>query len=235
MTFYETLTPYYDHIFPTNPKQLEFLSSIFTKEGRLLDVGAGTGNMAAALGERGLTVLAAEPERKMAERINEKAEKSDKLTVSTLPMQQIAEIEGLFDGIYCVGNTLVHLNDMDEIQDFLHTVYHKLNDHGKFVIQIVNYEKVLLHQDFKFPVMTRETFKFERSYAIADDKVLFTTTLTTNEESLSNTIPLFPATAAQLLPALQSCGFTSVEAYGSFDAKPYSSAESPALILVAEK
>lgn len=235
MTFYETLTPYYDQIFPANPKQLHFLSTTFAKKGRLLDVGAGTGNMAAALVEQGFTVLAAEPERLMAKQIMKKAEKSDKLTVSTLPMQQIEDVGEAFDGIYCVGNTLVHLNDMAEIQDFLHTAYSQLNDHGKLVIQIVNYEKVLLHQDFKFPVMTRETFQFERSYALADDKVLFTTTLTADGERLSNTIPLYPVTAEQLRPVLHSCGFASVETYGNFDAEPYSSAASPALIIVAKK
>ncbi|MEH7087265.1 SAM-dependent methyltransferase, partial [Neobacillus drentensis] len=65
MTFYEALTPYYDQIFPANPKQLGFLSSLFAKDGRLLDVGAGTGNMAASLVEQGYTVLAAEPDGKM--------------------------------------------------------------------------------------------------------------------------------------------------------------------------
>ncbi|SDN45938.1 hypothetical protein SAMN05443253_11258 [Bacillus sp. OK048] len=46
MTFYSSLTPFYDEIFPTNVKAVNFLKSNFKEGGLLLDVGAGTGNMA---------------------------------------------------------------------------------------------------------------------------------------------------------------------------------------------
>lgn len=46
MTFYQMLTPYYDEIFPANEKQINFIVSYLQKGSSILDVGAGTGNVA---------------------------------------------------------------------------------------------------------------------------------------------------------------------------------------------
>ncbi|OLS34513.1 hypothetical protein [Bacillus sp. MRMR6] len=64
--------------------------------------------------------------------------------------------------------------------------------------------------------------------------MLFTTTITTAEQTFSNTTSLYPVTSKQLLPALRNCGFQSVELYGNFEKDPYS-LNSAAVIVVAKK
>ncbi|WP_342433265.1 class I SAM-dependent methyltransferase [Neobacillus sp. FSL H8-0543] len=233
MTFYRSLTPFYDEIFPTNVKALNFLRSNFKQGGLLLDVGAGTGNMALYLAEEGFNVIATEPEKTMAQQIREKAT-NPSIQVYTKTMQQIEEFEETFDGIYCIGNTLVHLNNVEEINEFLQQVYRKLTDDGLFICQIVNFDKVLSQQDFSFPVIQKETFEFKRQYDLKGDKVAFTTTLTSAGQSFSNTTTLYPATSKQLLPILKNCGFQTIETYGNFEKIPFS-VNSPAFILVAKK
>src|SRR4051812_15932072 len=71
LTFYRSLTPFYDEIFPTNVKALNFLEATFKQGGLLLDVGAGTGNMALFLAKEGFNVIATEPEEAMAQQIRE--------------------------------------------------------------------------------------------------------------------------------------------------------------------
>ncbi len=235
MTFYQPLTQYYDEIFPTNPKASHFLASTFKQGGTLLDVGAGTGNMALSLVHEGFQVTATEPEETMVKQIHQKAKSSPYfLKIYTKAMQQLDEFTETFDGIYCIGNTLVHLDNLEEISEFLHQTYQKLNDDGIFIFQIVNFERVLTTQDFTFPVIKKETFAFERRYDLVDDKILFTTTLLTNDQTISNTTTLYPATSKQLLPILEDCGFQSIETYGNF-AKDSYSLNSPALIVVAKK
>lgn len=229
MTFYEPLTPYYDEIFPTNPKALRLLASTFKQNGTLLDVGAGTGNMALALLHEGFKVTAMEPEETMAHQIQEKA-KGLPLTLYTKAMQQLDESPEKFDGIYCIGNTLVHLNNLEEIEEFLHTCYTKLNDNGALIFQIVNFAKT----DFTFPIIKKEGFEFTRRYDAAHEKILFTTTLKTVDHTITNTTPLYPATAKQLLPILESRGFKDIEAFGNFEKSSYTP-DSPALIVVAKK
>lgn len=236
MPFYKSLTPYYDEIFPANEKAMHFLAERFKKDGHILDVGAGTGNMALALAKRGFHLTAAEPEEIMAEQIEQKAQLMQlPITVSTKTMQQLNQLDEMYDGIYCIGNTLVHLNSLEEIRTFIGQVYEKLNKNGVFIFQIVNFDKVLLKQDFRFPIIEKEHFTFERQYDLADSgHILFTTTITANNVAKTNTIPLYPAQSAQLLAILEQSGFNDINAYGNFEDKAYSM-DTPALIITAKK
>jgi len=234
-TFYEILTPYYDEIFPANDKQISFLSSCFPEASTLLDMGAGTGNSAIALAKAGYNLTAAEPEHSMISRIKEKAEREElHIKVIQNSMQQISRLNENFDGIYCIGNTLPHLDNFYEISTFLQAAYDRLKEHGTLVIQTVNFEKVLLQQDFSFPVIQKDNFTFTRQYELQDNKILFTAILEVLSDTYSNTLPLYPVTQHQLQNELQKCGFRSISAYGDYSKSPYRT-ESPGLVIIASK
>ncbi|MFB6465571.1 class I SAM-dependent methyltransferase [Cytobacillus sp. Hz8] len=235
MSFYETLAPYYDQIFPTNEKAFRFLSICFKGKRNLLDVGAGTGNMAFSLANSGYMVSALEPEASFTEEIRKKIIRSrNHLKLYRKNMQQLNELNEIYDGIYCIGNTLVHLNNLEEITQFFRDSYLTLANDGVMIIQTVNYENILTKEQFSFPIIKRDTFTFERKYEISKDTVLFTTTLTSDGKAKINTTKLYPAVADQLVSSLKSCGFHDITVYGNYDFQNYSS-NSPALILVAKK
>lgn len=235
MSFYKTLTPYYDQIFPANKNTQQFLSAHLCKGGKILDVGAGTGNIALALAKEGFAVTATEPEKGMAEEIRMKAlEQTISLNVETKTMQQIEEFTETYDGIYCIGNTLAHLRNLDEIAQFFQLAFKKLNKNGAFIFQIVNFERVIDNKEFSFPVIRKENFEFQRQYTLTGDRILFTTALTAAGKTDSNTIPLYPATASQLLPLLESCRFKEIHTFGDFNSTPYSN-NTPAFIVTAKK
>ncbi|WP_254782386.1 bifunctional 2-polyprenyl-6-hydroxyphenol methylase/3-demethylubiquinol 3-O-methyltransferase UbiG [Bacillus sp. OK048] len=185
------------------------------------------------MSKEGFKVTATEPEEAMADQIREKAT-NHSVKVFTKSMQQLEEFKETFDGIYCIGNTLVHLNNLEEINEFLQQVYRRLNEDGVFICQIVNFEKVLENEDFTFPIIQKEIFEFKRRYDLAGEKVLFTTTLTSAGQSFSNTTSLYPVTSKRLLPILKDNGFQTIEIYGNFEKGAYS-VNSPALIVVAKK
>lgn len=231
MSFYKTLKPYYDELFPTNEKALDFLTAHFKEGDSILDVGAGTGNMAISLVQKGFHVTAMEPEESMAEQIRLKAQaQQHPIHVTTKSMQQLCTLDETYHGIYCIGNTLAHLHDLEEFRAFFQQTFQKLQRDGIFIFQIVNYEQ----EDFVFPLIEKAHFSFHRSYKREGNYMLFTIKLSTDEGIYTSTTPLFPATAAQLYPLLEECGFHSIEAYGNFARKKYD-AEAPALIMVAKK
>lgn len=234
MTFYESLYPFYDKIFPLNKQAEAFINTIFKEGESILDIGAGTGNMAIALAEKGFNVTAVEPEEKMAQDILAKARtKEVSVHVHTYTMQQIDQLEGDFNGIVCVGNTLPHLQSLEEIEDFLEKCYRKLRGDGKLLIQTVNFEKFLANPDFSFPVIEKEDFKFERKYEQQGEKVQFTTTLTTADGAFMNSIPLYPVVTEKIVPLLEKIGFKNIELHGNFKGEDLS-VDSPAFIVVAE-
>ncbi|KGE17913.1 class I SAM-dependent methyltransferase [Paenibacillus wynnii] len=234
-TFYEILTPYYDEIFPVNDKQVNFLCSYFPNGSTLLDVGAGTGNTAIAMARAGYKLTAAEPEDRMTDNMKEKAN-LNKIQINVIPnsMQQISQLRETFDGVYCIGNTLPHLDNFQQICTFLQAAYDKLNKHGKLVIQTVNFEKVLLHQHYSFPLIQKDTFTFTRQYELLDNKIMFTAILKDQSDTHSNTLPLYPITRTQLQNELENCGFHSIAVYGDYGKSPYNT-ESSGLVISAVK
>jgi glycine/sarcosine N-methyltransferase len=235
MSFYHDLTAYYDQIFPLNQTAFSFISEHFNQGSTILDMGAGTGNMAIALAEKDLKITASEPEDTMEQSIQKKANsKGVSLSVYTKSMEEIAKIQGDFDGILCIGNTLPHLSDIKAIEAFLRECYLKLNPNGLLILQQVNYDKVLSNDNFSFPVIEKEDFTFTRHYEKSSEHILFTTRLTLNEETIENTLPLYPVTSQQLISSLKNVGFGVVDVYGNFKGESHST-ESPALVIVARK
>ncbi|WP_338471404.1 class I SAM-dependent methyltransferase [Niallia sp. XMNu-256] len=235
MSFYNDLTAYYDQIFPLNQTAFSFISQHLPEGSTILDIGAGTGNMAIALAEKGIKVTASEPEETMAQSIQDKASsRGIDLSVFTKSMEEIDEIQGSFDGILCLGNTLPHLSNTREIEIFLKKCYLKLGQNGVLIIQQVNYDRVLTKHDFSFPVIEKEDFTFTRHYEKKDEHILFSTRLTVNEKTIENTMPLFPIISQQLISLLKVAGFGVVNVHGNFKGEAHS-IDSPALVIVAKK
>ena len=236
MAFYESLAPFYDEIFPVNVTACDFLLSFFEKADLVLDVGAGTGNMAIALAKKGLRVIAAEPDVTMADYIRQKAvEENVTIPVHIKAMQGMDQITEKVNGIYCIGNTLPHVSNAEELKVFINKCHELLSEGDRFILQLVNYEKVLSAvEDFSFPVIQKEGLLFTREYRQEGDKIIFTTNLNVKGDSFSNSIPLFPITSRKLIPILQETGFEVEHIYGNFARQDYS-ANSPALIVVAKK
>ncbi|MCR8644765.1 class I SAM-dependent methyltransferase [Paenibacillus sp. N1-5-1-14] len=233
MSFYHDLTPYYEQIFPANPKQIQFIQSYLQSGARVLDVGAGTGCTAEALASMDYTVTATEPEPSMYSALQEKESRIATLTASNLAMQQVNQLQGEYDGIYCIGNTLVHLNTRDEVQALFHDVRTLLRPDGKFIIQIVNVQGLEGLEKFDFLPLVKDNFVFDRKYDLTGEKIQFTSTITAEELTFTNTIALLRLTYADLRVMFEHAGFHHVEAYSDFEKTPFRES-GQALIIVAE-
>ena len=140
------------------------------------------------------------------------------------------------DGIICFGNTVVHLNSLNEIADFLQQAKTALKVGGKLLLQIVNYDKIIAKNIQQLPLIDNDEIIFERTYnyKASENKIDFNTRLKvkSTQQIIENSIKLLPLLKKDLANLVHDAGFNHFNFYGNFNQEPHS-LESPALIIEA--
>lgn len=214
-------------------------------QGRILDVAAGTGNLAAALAEAGYQVTALDVDPSMVQRIQDKQQAGESPSFETLLM----DMRGLdrlptehYHAVLCVGNSLVHLNDLTEIADSVIQMYDRLVPGGTLILQNVNYDRILRDRVKELPVIERSladgTLVFRRFYELEEDGILFQGRLVLDrggaQEMYENNVRLLPMQSEELLHIAEQYGLPVPEFYGSYKQEPYQTG-STALVAVFKK
>lgn len=229
MKFYDTLSSYYDQVFPLSNPCKTFIEKHLTEHGRkILDVGCSTGELDIFLGKKGYEVLGIDLDQKMIGIAREKImNQSLKVEFEVMNMNHLEEklsFKG-FDGIICVGNTLVHLPGMLQIKEVLKQMVSLLNTGGILILQIINYDRIITQNVTELPTIENENIVFIREYDYdeANNKVTFKTTLEIKEssEKFQNEISLYPLRFEGLKTMLSDLGLKNIRFYGNFSEDPY--------------
>lgn len=237
--FYESIAKVYDYIFPKNRKQLEFVESIkkINSKEKMLDIGCATGNLTELLGEKTRNIIGIDLDKEL---LKEAKEKHPNLNFENMNMLKINEKfeENSFDRVVSFGNTLVHLDSREEVEEFFQKVYKTLKLNGFFIVQIINYNRIIEKNIKNLPTIDNEKVKFVRDYEYDKSigKVDFITELTIKEANLNikNNIKLLALTKIEIQKFLGEIGFRNIEFYGDFEGRELSD-NSEALIFVAQK
>ncbi|SJZ57544.1 class I SAM-dependent methyltransferase [Selenihalanaerobacter shriftii] len=244
MEFYTEISKYYDYIFPLSEEKFNFFKNNLSKNGEdkssILDIGTSTGSYAVRLAESGYKVTAIDLDEIMVQRCQQKASEAEiEVTTFKLDMMKLTDkLKQKFDGIICIGNTLVHLSNLDEITEVISQIHELLNSSGKLMMQIVNYDRILKYKINELPRIDREEIglTFIRKYNFRkDNKIDFNTTLKVNDDQFKNSIQLYPLTSTELITVIEEVGFNNYKLYGDFNFNDYNQDESGPLVLVAEK
>ena len=241
MSFYQQISPFYHHIFKINANQVDFIKSKIPPESncKVLDIGCGIGTLSFELVNYYKNVLGIDMD---AEMIRVASKKKNNISKS-IQFQQKSMLklntfidENAVDGIICFGNTLVHLNSLDEIADFLQQSKAVLKPNGKLLLQIVNYDKIIKKNLKQLPLIENDEIIFERNYCYrkSENRIDFNTRLTvkSSQEIIENEIELLPILKNELSILLNKAGFNNCNYYGNFNSEPYT-INSPALIIEA--
>lgn len=198
MTMYKNMADYYEYIFPVG-KKAEFLKEKFMGRKSLLDIGCSDGRVAEALAGAGFKLEAIDL-----------SEEGVSFNAQVMDMTEVDKHfqEKSFDGIYCIGNTIVHLDSYKAIEKTIKGFKSLLKKNGKLIIQILNYD--FIYNKNKTELLIKET-----------------------GENFKGSVNLFPIRKSELEEALKSAGFNSFTYYGGFDGKEFNN-ESMPLIVVAE-
>lgn len=230
--FYSQLAYWYDEIFPASVEQIDFVhdrvSSIAeTEPKRLLDVGCGTGSLAITLSVMGIEVTGIDLNKNMIDQARTKAEE-----LGTTPEFYVMDMHKLtdnlagksFEAVSCLGNTLVHMNSLDEVREALIQFDKLLIPQGMMILQVLNYDKVLKEGITTLPTIEQEGIVFERSYRWkeGDPTITFSTRLTTPDtlKPIEQETELFPLRQYQLQTLLEELGYKNQSWYGSYEEEP---------------
>ncbi|MDA3885378.1 MAG: class I SAM-dependent methyltransferase [Candidatus Delongbacteria bacterium] len=222
--FYQSIAEVYDYIFPQNRKQLEFIESISTiaKEESILDVGCATGNLSELLAERSDNVTGIDLDNDLLS-IAKNKEKTGNIVYKKANMLYLREdFENTsFDKIISFGNTLVHLPSRESVVEYFRIVYDLLKSNGSFIVQIINYDRIINKNIDNLPTIDNEEIKFVRNYNYNEDigNVDFITELYLKKDNkvIKNSIPLLALTKSEINKILIDTGFQNVKFYGGLD------------------
>lgn len=224
MGFYQELSKYYDEIFPVNAAELSFVRTLIDGKDRLLDMGCGTGNKTVLLAEGKKETLGFDLDSGMIERANQENRRAN---IHYL-VQGMLDIDrefgkNSFDAALCLGNTLAHLLGADELGAVFRKTAHILAANGCFVIQILNYDRILDNNITALPVIETDNVVFTRTYETRDGALRFLTELKMKKggDILRNDIPLRPIRKREIEAAYADAGFGEVEYFGSYAGAPY--------------
>jgi len=240
MSLYKSIADFYDEIFPLKSARLSFVSSLLNKSALdILDIGCASGELALALAKNGHHVFGIDLDPNMVELAREKAGSSENSGLQVEFYEKDMLKVGTdfspssFDAVLCFGNTLVHLENLEKMEELFRGVFKVLKKGGIFILQVVNYDRVLSEGVKELPLIERENFTFHRKYHVdrVKHRIGFHTRLVIKEtgQVLAGSETLYPLTFKELNSTLVRAGFTELQFFGNESKAPFSK-ESPALI-----
>lgn len=218
--FYESIYKVYDYIFPTNINQLSFInnSSPILELDSILEVGSATGNLTELLFSKTKNVTGIDLN---SDFISFAAKKNTQISYKNINMLDIDNYWiNSFEKIVCFGNTLVHLNDFNEIKLFFKKVFKCLKKDGYFFVQIIDYDKIFAKNILELPLIDNDKIRFIRTYEpVSSSKIIFNSKLTIKESNqiIENNISLTPIKKDLINSFLTDIGFKDIDFFENFN------------------
>ena len=225
MNFYQELSKVYDIVFPENQETINFLNKDLAPNSYVLDIACGTGSCALALGNTGHRVIGIDLDKSMLEIAKTKTKETN-VRFKECDMANIRELsyKDEFNLVYCIGNSIVHLQDKQKIQKLINEIYNKLTPKGVCIIQIINYDRIIDENITSLPTINRDDqgVKFIRNYEYKKemDLVYFNTKLIVRENGedkhYENSVPLITLRSDELVSMLKEAGFSNIDLFADF-------------------
>ncbi len=249
MKFYNQLAATYD-LFIDWEKRIQSEDAFFQHLWQermatsILDLGCGTGGHDIYWAEMGYNVVGIDSAKEMiayARRLSE--EKEIDIEFQCLRLTDFAsKIQQRFDSVVCLGNTLPHLLNEDDVKHLFQQTIESMKPTGLAVFHLLNYARYMAIKKRDFPVKTRivdgREYLFIRSYDYQPDWLSFNFTVAVKEEdtwtSRSHQVKHIPWQKVQLVDLARESGFSQVMCYGGYDFSEFDSENSNDLILVCE-
>ncbi len=239
--FYDKISPYYDQMInrekAINSKKALLHKLVDKKQKRAADIGCGTGTDSSALALLGYSVVGFDPSEGMLAKGIEET-KSNRLDIQFVKAKA-KDISRMyhsgFDLVISLGNTLPNIPPK-EIDDSLKNIFQLLKPNGQFIIQLINYEKILARKERIVNITENNEGRiFVRFYDFLDEQIVFNILSfdkTTMEKREIISTPLFPYTMEFLQRIIPKESISEIEFYGNLKKEKFIPEESDNLVIV---
>lgn len=246
MEFYDQWAEYYDSMTRFSERVLSEKNILAQWQQKLacrqvVDAGCGTGLHAVGLALLGLSVTAIDPAEKMLKQAAEQAETygvNIRFVGATMQTLHRVVAPGSQDAVFSLGNTIPHLlTNRSALAAFRH-IHQCLKPGGAFVVQLLNYDKILQQQERIISVTREKDLRFVRFYDFLKSRLRFNVLISDEQAQPAShhlfSTELYPYRKKQLQTLLRQAGFSKQEIYGTLAMSPYT-ASSPNLVICACK
>ncbi len=208
---------------------------------RAVDAGCGTGFHSFLLTQLGVDVTAVDVSEAMLRKLSERAAALNvQVHIVRTDFRSLASaLQQKYDAVFCLGNTLAHLQSEEELRAALTNFSSVIVPGGCLFLQVVNFERILASRQRIQSVRERDDKVFVRFYDFEPTKIRFNIlTLERHEGSLSHrlqSVCLRPIRSSELVDVVQRCGFEQPAVFGGISLEEFLPERSPDIVLVARK
>lgn len=244
---YDTIAEYYDLLISWQQRlrrERPFFRKLFKEFGvrRILDAATGTGMHAAAFHKWGFHVVGADINLAMLETARQNTAGLGIQFVHA-GFSDIGNLDGMFDAITCLGNSLPHVPSLSGLENVLTAMFTALLPGGILIIHNHNYDRILAMRERFLPLIHRRhkgrDYLFIRFFDFAEDSLVFNVACISKEVGewcmVSSSATHLPITSRLLTTSLLRIGFSEIRLYGSYRFEPFEEFSSEDLIAVAQK
>lgn len=212
---------------------------------QVLDMACGTGQHAIALSSLGLHVAAFDNSESMITAAKSyAADKGESVRFLVADMQNFSSlIDGPFDVVICLGNSLALLPDFKTLARTVSEVYSVLHPDGAFVFQVLNFQEIIKSGFRFFPIKGGITSSgndviFSRFYEHGDSdwSTLVASSFVKSGNEWTTTITtqrVLHTTHDNVLDTLRNAGFRKLEFYSDYQKHKFSPESSRNMIVRA--
>jgi glycine/sarcosine N-methyltransferase len=249
---YDTFSARYDyfvnweqrlrHEMPFIERQLGILGA-----RRVLDVACGTGRHSVALAQAGYDVTGTDLSAGMIEQARKNAALADRQARFVVAgFSQLREsVDGEFDALLCLGNSLPHVLTRDALRATVADFTAVLRRGGLVLMQSRNFDAVMANGNRWIGPQSyaddNQEWLFVRFYDFRPDGTLTFNVLSLQRESggawsqEAEATTLRPWLHEEVLQAIADAGFAGCVCYGNMGGAPFDAASSDDLVLLAHR
>lgn len=231
-------------------REMPFILSVIenTKNPHVLDLACGSGRHSITLASHGAEVVGIDSSKSMVQAAEKNAiEEGVKPRFIEAAMENMKEVvEGPFDLIICLGNSLALVNNIDSLKKVVKDTYDLLKEGASFVAQVLNFEEIHWTGFRTFPskvgkLSNGEEITFSRLFEHTNYPYSSTLVMSAfrkdGEDWISevSTQKVLNLKHDQMKIILEEAGFTSVEIFADYERKTLDKKYDQNMVILAAK